>query len=110
MCPTRITRQCVRVADCARAVSQRAETEKREQRTENENKVITEIDCSLFWGREHFAMSYDLDYPTPQPADSFDFKHILYAKANGRFDSLQTSDNRGKFSANICATNARRLN
>ncbi len=29
-------------------------------------------------------MSYDLDYPTPQPADSFDFKHILYTKANGR--------------------------
>jgi enoyl-CoA hydratase/carnithine racemase len=29
-------------------------------------------------------MSYNLDYPTPQPADSFDFKHILYAKNGGR--------------------------
>jgi enoyl-CoA hydratase/carnithine racemase len=29
-------------------------------------------------------MSYDLDYPAPQPAESFDFKHILYAKGEGR--------------------------
>jgi enoyl-CoA hydratase/carnithine racemase len=29
-------------------------------------------------------MSYNLDYPTPQPAESFDFKHIIYAKADGR--------------------------
>jgi enoyl-CoA hydratase/carnithine racemase len=29
-------------------------------------------------------MSYDLDYPTPQPAESFDFKHILYRKGDGR--------------------------
>src|SRR6266508_1960474 len=33
---------------------------------------------------KRICMSYDLDYPTPQPADSFDFKHILYTKANGR--------------------------
>ena len=29
-------------------------------------------------------MSYDLDYPTAQPADSFDFKHIRYTKGGGR--------------------------
>jgi 1,4-dihydroxy-2-naphthoyl-CoA synthase len=29
-------------------------------------------------------MSYELDYPAAQPADAFDFKHILYAKGDGR--------------------------
>ena len=29
-------------------------------------------------------MSYELDYPKAQPADSFDFKHILYSKGGGR--------------------------
>jgi enoyl-CoA hydratase/carnithine racemase len=29
-------------------------------------------------------MSYNLDYPTAQPADSFDFKHILYTKNGER--------------------------
>jgi enoyl-CoA hydratase/carnithine racemase len=29
-------------------------------------------------------MSYDFDYPSALPADAFDFKHILYAKGDGR--------------------------
>src|SRR5919199_5388415 len=29
-------------------------------------------------------MSYDLEYPAAQPAGSFDFKYILYAKEGGR--------------------------
>jgi enoyl-CoA hydratase/carnithine racemase len=29
-------------------------------------------------------MTYDIDYPSAQPADAFDFKHIRYAKGNGR--------------------------
>jgi enoyl-CoA hydratase/carnithine racemase len=29
-------------------------------------------------------MSHDLEYPTAQPAESFAFKHILYAKEGGR--------------------------
>jgi enoyl-CoA hydratase/carnithine racemase len=29
-------------------------------------------------------MSYELDYPKAQPADSFDFKRILYSKSGGR--------------------------
>jgi hypothetical protein len=29
-------------------------------------------------------MSYDLDFPAAQPAESFGFKHILYTKGGGR--------------------------
>lgn len=28
-------------------------------------------------------MTYDLDYPSAQPAESFDFKHVLYSKSGG---------------------------
>ncbi len=29
-------------------------------------------------------MSYDLDYPSAQPAETFDFWYIHYAKGDGR--------------------------